>query len=86
MTIKQFRPVHAYQYRGKRSKNAPTAANRELEIISHAFTKAIEWGALEDHPMIGGKFRKNHSPPRKRYVEDWEIVETLGLSATRKRG
>lgn len=86
MTIKTFRPMDAYQYRDKRSKDAPTSANRELEVLSHSFTKAIEWGALEDHPMIGGKFRKQHRPPRKRYVEDWEVIEALNLPSTRKRG
>jgi len=86
LSIKTFRPMDAYQYRDKRSKKAPTSANRELEVLSHAFTKAIEWGALEDHPMIGGKFRKQHRPPRKRYVEDWEIVEALSLPSQRKRG
>ena len=69
-----FKPMHAYAYRDKRSQKAPTAANRELEILSHVFTKAIEWGALERHPMIEGKFRKKKQPPRTRYVEDWEIV------------
>ncbi len=86
MAIGDFRPVHAYQYRDKRGTTAPTAANRELEVLSHAFTKAIEWGLREDHPMIEGKFRKLPTPPRTRYVEDWEIVEALKLPARRKRG
>lgn len=82
----EFKPVHAYGYRDRRGKIAPTAANRELEVLSHAFTKMIEWGALESHPMIEGKFKKMPSKPRSRYVEDWEVIECLDLPATRKRG
>ncbi|MCR4346494.1 MAG: tyrosine-type recombinase/integrase [Sulfuricaulis sp.] len=81
-----FKPIHAYQYRDKRGKLAPTSANRELEVLSHAFTKAIEWGARETHPMIEGKFRKIPTPPRMRYVEDDEIVKALSLKPRRKRG
>jgi len=86
MPIKSFKPTHAYQYRDRRSKTAPTAAKRELEILSHSFTKAIEWGATDYHPMIEGKFRKIHQPPRNRYVEDWEVIEALSLSSTRRFG
>ena len=85
--ILDFRPHHAYGYRDRRGKTAPTAANRELEVLSHAFTKAIEWGVpLETHPMIGGKFRKLPRPARDRYVEDTEIIAALSIEPTRKRG
>lgn len=86
MRIREFKPIHAYQYRDKRGKKSPTSANRELEVLSHAFTKAVEWGYREDHPMIEGKFRKIPTPPRTRYVEDWEIVELLSIAPRRKRG
>lgn len=79
MRPSDFKPVHAYGYRDRRAKTAPTAANRELEILSHVFTKAIEWGAIERHPMIEGKFRKAKLQHRKRYVEDWEVVAALEL-------
>lgn len=81
-----FKPIDAYQYRDKRGKTSPTGANRELEVLSHAFTKAIEWGYREAHPMIEGKFRKLLTPPRTRYVEDWEIVEALSLTPQRRHG
>lgn len=86
MAITAFKPAHAYGYRDRRGKSSPTGANRELEVLSHAFTKAIEWGALDRHPMIEGKFRKLPTAPRERYVEDWEVVEALSLPARRKRG
>ncbi len=84
--IRDFKPIHAYGYRDRRGKQSVTGANRELEVLSHAFTKAIEWGYREDHPMIEGKFRKLPTPPRTRYVEDWEIVEAMSLTPRRKRG
>lgn len=86
MPILEFKPLHAYGYRDRRGQLAPTTANRELEVLSHAFTKAIEWGAREDHPMIEGKFRKLSTPPRDRYVEDWELIAALGLPSRRKKG
>lgn len=86
MNIIEFKPVHAYGYRDRRGKLTPTSANRELEVLSHAFTKAIEWGYREDHPMVEGKFRKLVTPARTRYVEDWEIVEALSLKSRRKKG
>jgi len=79
MPIKSLRPVHAYQYLDKRGKKARTAANREIEVLSHAYTKAIEWGLTEHHP-IKGKVRKLTTPPRDRYVENWEVLEALTVA------
>lgn len=86
MAPEDFEPVHAYGYRDRRGKTAPTAANRELEVLSHVFTKLIEWGRIKQHPMIEGKFRKIHAQPRYRYVEDWELAEALKLKPLRKNG
>ncbi|MHB1529909.1 MAG: tyrosine-type recombinase/integrase [Acidiferrobacteraceae bacterium] len=86
LPIGDFTPVHAYRYRDKRGQTAPTAANRELEVLSHAFTKAIEWGCRADHPMVEGRFKKLHRPPRTRYVEDTEILAVLSLPPMRRRG
>jgi len=36
----------------------PATINRELSLLSHLFTKAIEWGHLTEHPMKGGKVKK----------------------------
>jgi integrase len=79
MPIRQFEPTHAYGYRDRRAKIAPTAANRELEVMSHAFTKAIEWGLRGDHPMTESKFRKQPMAPRNRYVEPWELAEIRAM-------
>lgn len=80
MPIEAVKPKHVYQYRDIRGKQGQTAANRDIEVLSHAFTKAIEWGLCENHP-IKGKVRKFSTPPRRRYVEDWEVQETLKVAS-----
>jgi integrase len=75
--------MHVYQYIDKRG--GTTGARREIEILSHAFTKAVEWGYIHKHPFKG-EVRLKGEKPRTRYVEDWEIVECLSLSSKRKVG
>ena len=78
-----FPPRLVYQYVERRG--AKIAAHRELEVLSHAFTKAVEWGYVDRHPFKG-EVRLQGEPPRTRYVEDWEIVECLSLRSRRKKG
>lgn len=81
--ITAIEPQHIYLYVDKRS--AKTAAHREMEVLSHAFTKAVEWGLLKKHPFKG-EVRLEGEKVRTRYIEDWEIVEALALVPMRKRG
>lgn len=81
--INEVEPIHIYKYVDKRS--AKIAAHREIEVLSHAFTKAVEWGLLKKHPFKG-EVRLTGERARTRYVEDWEIVEALALPTMRKRG
>ena len=67
-----IKPVHVYQYRDVRSKQGKTTANRDLEMLSHIFTKAIEWGVVESHPMKG-KVLKNSTKARDRLITDAEF-------------
>jgi integrase len=83
MPLTSIKPRHIYQYVDKRS--AKTAAKREIEVLSHAYTKALEWGYLDFHPFKG-EVRFGGEKPRSRYVEDWEIVECLSLESRRKSG
>jgi integrase len=83
MALNDFKPRHVYQYVDKRG--AKTAAHREIEVLSHAFTKAVEWGYLDRHPFKG-QVRLEGEPPRVRYLEDWEVVEILRLEPHRKSG
>jgi integrase len=93
--IKGFRPTYVYNYVQLRSKKIDkgngkvigglSAAKHEVAVLSHAFTKAVEWGFLTRHPFKG-EVRLEGSAPRTRYVEDWEIIECLTLKNRRKKG
>jgi hypothetical protein len=61
------------------------AARREIEVLSHAYTKAIEWGWADRHPFKG-KLALPKEEPRTRYVEDWEILEMMSLEPRQKAG
>ena len=49
--------------------------NLDHEVLSRCFTKCIEWGARDDHPMTNKKVVKFPSNSSTRYVEDWELAE-----------
>lgn len=83
MPLRSIEPHHIYGYYERREKK--TAAHREIEILSHAFTKAVEWGHLKTHPFKG-QVRLKSEAPRDRYVEDWEVIEALTLKPARKSG
>ena len=96
MPLLPFRPQLVYQYvdaRSKKKKDPETgkltggkiAAHREMELLSHAYTKAVEWGYIEHHPFKG-EVRLEGESPRERYVEDWEVIEALSLEPKRKSG
>lgn len=72
-----------YKYADKRGK--PTAARLEIALLSHAYTKAVEWGYIKAHPFKK-EVRLHRPKPRTRYIEDWEIAEALALKPTREAG
>lgn len=79
MEPRDLRQPHAAEYRDRRARTAPTAANRELELLSHVCTFAVEVGAMEIHPLRG--LRKIRRPPRDRYVTDAEYAHVRQLAA-----
>lgn len=96
MPLLPFRPQLVYQYidaRSKKKKDPETgkvtggkiAAHREIEVLSHAYTKAVEWGYIDKHPFKG-EVRLQGEQPRQRYVEDWEVEEILSLTPKRNAG
>jgi integrase len=96
MPLTPFKPLLVYQYVQNRSrkitdpstgkvKGGKIAAHREIELLSHAFTKAVEWGVIDRHPFKG-EVRLSGERPRNRYVEDWEINEALSLRSNRTSG
>jgi integrase len=81
--ITALTPQDVYQYVDNRG--GKVIGHREIEVLSHACTKAVEWGWIARHPFIG-QVRLEGEPARTRYIEDWEIVEALSLKSKRKRG
>jgi integrase len=74
-----FKTHQAYQYRDYVSNNlSAKRANLDVEVLSHLFTKAIEWGCNIQHP-IKGIVGKISIPDRDRYVEDEELKEFLSV-------
>ncbi|MHB0991669.1 MAG: tyrosine-type recombinase/integrase [Burkholderiales bacterium] len=80
LPLDAVKPKHIYQYVDARS--AKISAHREIEVLSHAFTKAVQWGLIDAHPFKG-EVRLEGEKPRTRYVEDWELVEALSLPSPR---
>lgn len=80
-TLEAVKPKHVYQYVDARTKK--TSAHREIEILSHAYTKAVQWGYIDRHPFKG-EVRLEGEAPRDRYVEDWELVEALAMKTEHK--
>ena len=87
MPLATIEPQHIYQYVDKRKdgNTGLVAARRELALLSHAYTKAVQWGYIRAHPFKG-EIRLEGEKPRTRYIEDWEILECLSLVSARKRG
>ena len=69
MTPTKIRAVDVYGYLDGRS--APVAANREIALLSHMFTKAIRWGVVEKNPCEGVERNKEHK--RDRLISDAEL-------------
>lgn len=67
----QVEATHVYKYLDARGRTAPVAANREIALLAHVFTKAIRWGLARHNPCVG--VEKHPERPRDRYVEHWEL-------------
>lgn len=77
--VVDFKTHQAYQYRDYVSSNlSAKRANLDVEVLSHLFTKAIEWGCNIQHP-IKGIVGKISIPDRDRYVEDEELEAFLSV-------
>ncbi len=76
MNPQDIRPTYVYKYIDKRG--AKVAGRREMSLLSHVLTKAVEWGHIDRHPFKG-QVRLKGGQTRDRYIEDWEILECLSL-------
>lgn len=77
MTPEAFLPKHGYAYYHERKKKSLKRANAELALLSHVFTKAIEWGVASDNPCR--LIRKQRPKPRRRYVTESEYAAAYQL-------
>lgn len=93
--ISTIEPQDIYKYVDKRARKITdsdgkitggrTVARHEIALLSHAYTKAVEWGYIKTHPFKG-EVRLEGSKPRTRYVTDDEVVACLALPSMRERG
>jgi len=91
LSLRRLRPVFGHMHPGKvlprhynqykhtaAGKFGKTSINRDLEVLSHLLTMAVEWGIIDKNPLIG-QVKKHRTRPRDRLVEDWEIAEVFSL-------
>lgn len=76
MSPGEIKPQHVYKYYDKR--DAKVSAKREIALLSHCLTKAVEWGIINHHPFKG-EVRLKGEKPRDRYIQDWELEACLSL-------
>jgi integrase len=72
MIPSEFRPRDGYAYYNERKKKSLRRALAEMALLSHVFTKAIEWGVIEENPCR--EIRKERPKPRRRYVSEAEYA------------
>lgn len=81
MYLEDITPRDIYQYVDRRS--AKIAARRERSFLSHAFTKAVEWGLIDKHPFKG-EVRMKGEKARTRYITDDEFSRIMEMKPKRK--
>lgn len=72
LTAKQ---VEEYKIK-RRETVSPATATRELALLKHLCTKAVEWGYLKANPLQSVKFLKE-PPGRLRYLTREEMDALL---------
>lgn len=72
MIPSEFKPRHGYAYYSERKKKSLKRALAEMALLSHVFTKAIEWGVVDENPCR--EIRKEKPKPRRRYVSEAEYA------------
>lgn len=71
MVIRDLTPVHVAEYLDR--SEAKVAANREIAILAHAYTKAVRWGLAVQNPCRG--VERNEETERTRYVTHEEFLD-----------
>lgn len=71
--LRDFTPDHAKDYAKERLRVVSgSSVNREINLLSHCFTVAIEWGWITENPFHNIK-RPKSSKPRDRLATNEEI-------------
>jgi len=76
--LDRITPRMIEDYKIERTANgiSPSKVNRELALLKHIYTKAIEWGKATDNPVKRVKmFRENNQ--RVRFLEKEEIKKLM---------
>ena len=59
--VESWKPKHSYKLRNQikdtAKKSGKKFANRHMALLKHVFTKSVEWGVIDDHPMKAGNFK-----------------------------
>jgi integrase len=85
-TIHNVKPSSIYAYFDARKVNPGVkTARSEIEVLRHAFSKAVEWGLLDEHPFKG-EVTLPKNPSRDRYVDEEEIADFLEICNPKVRG
>ena len=82
--VSAFRPRHAYQMRdliieGAAKGSSEVYAGNVIENLKHLFSKAIEWGVIDDHPMIDGNFKMFPKPKTSQINRSDSIDQVLDV-------
>lgn len=78
MKIHSIKPTHIYQY--FRARGSKPVAKREIALLSHVYTKAVEWGDIDRHPFKG-QVRLPSEVARDRYITDEELTKLLSIES-----
>ncbi|MCX6353494.1 MAG: site-specific integrase [Candidatus Aureabacteria bacterium] len=73
------------KYKDREPRDVPMATvNRELSVLKHMFTMAINWGKAESNPVKGVKLFKEENISQ-RILSDQEIEALLAFSCNHTR-
>lgn len=57
---------------------APVAANREVALLSHIFTKMIRWNLAKSNPCLG--VERNEEEPRRHKIADMDLMRAWTIA------
>lgn len=83
MAPETIKPKHVYEYLSRRGRKALTSANKEISLLSHCLTKAVQWGLIDENPCRHVRRDEYRPRPRDRYVTDAEFEAVHKLASER---